>query len=115
MRSCSPPTRWWRPAGASSPKPMATRRSSAACGCCPDGGIMVLTGLALKPSRQADAHENRDHAGRVQGAHVGEIAAYVASGEGVGKAGGYAMQGRAEAFVRFDQRLLQQRRRTAAL
>jgi septum formation protein len=29
-----------------------------------------------------------------------EIAAYVASGEGVGKAGGYAVQGRAEAFVR---------------
>ena len=29
------------------------------------------------------------------------IAAYVASGEGQGKAGGYAIQGRAEAFVRF--------------
>jgi septum formation protein len=31
---------------------------------------------------------------------AGEIAAYVASGEGLGKAGGYAIQGRAEAFVR---------------
>lgn len=30
-----------------------------------------------------------------------EIAAYVASGEGEGKAGGYAIQGRAGAFVRF--------------
>jgi septum formation protein len=30
-----------------------------------------------------------------------EIHAYVASGEGLGKAGGYAIQGRAEAFVRF--------------
>lgn len=30
-----------------------------------------------------------------------EIRAYVASGEGMGKAGGYAIQGRAEAFVRF--------------
>jgi septum formation protein len=30
----------------------------------------------------------------------GEIAAYVASGEGIGKAGGYAIQGRADAFVR---------------
>jgi septum formation protein len=29
------------------------------------------------------------------------IQAYAASGEGVGKAGGYAIQGRAEAFVRF--------------
>ncbi len=32
-----------------------------------------------------------------------EIDAYVASGEGLGKAGGYAIQGRAEAFVRFLQ------------
>lgn len=30
-----------------------------------------------------------------------EINAYVACGEGLGKAGGYAIQGRAEAFVRF--------------
>ena len=30
-----------------------------------------------------------------------EIASYLASGEGIGKAGGYAIQGRAEAFVRF--------------
>ncbi len=30
-----------------------------------------------------------------------EIHAYVACGEGLGKAGGYAIQGRAEAFVRF--------------
>ena len=30
-----------------------------------------------------------------------DIDAYVASGEGMGKAGGYAIQGRAEAFVRF--------------
>ena len=30
-----------------------------------------------------------------------EIDAYVACGEGAGKAGGYAIQGRAEAFVRF--------------
>ena len=30
-----------------------------------------------------------------------EIEAYVATGEGLGKAGGYAIQGRAEAFVRF--------------
>ena len=30
-----------------------------------------------------------------------EIDWYVASGEGMGKAGGYAIQGKAEAFVRF--------------
>lgn len=33
--------------------------------------------------------------------HPDEIEAYIASGEGLGKAGGYAIQGRAEAFVRF--------------
>jgi septum formation protein len=32
---------------------------------------------------------------------AGEIDAYVASGEGLGKAGGYAIQGRAEALIRF--------------
>lgn len=31
--------------------------------------------------------------------HADEIAAYVASGEGLGKAGGYAIQGRAEALI----------------
>jgi septum formation protein len=31
----------------------------------------------------------------------GDVAAYAASGEGIGKAGGYAIQGRAEALVRF--------------
>lgn len=30
-----------------------------------------------------------------------EIAAYIASGEGLGKAGGYAIQGRAEALIRY--------------
>jgi septum formation protein len=30
-----------------------------------------------------------------------EIYSYVASGEGLGKAGGYAIQGRAEALIRF--------------
>ena len=33
--------------------------------------------------------------------HPAEIDAYVACGEGMGKAGGYAIQGRAEGFVRF--------------
>ena len=33
--------------------------------------------------------------------HNDEIESYVASGEGVGKAGGYALQGRAAAFIEF--------------
>ena len=32
---------------------------------------------------------------------AGEIAAYLACGEGIGKAGGYAIQGRAAAFIPF--------------
>jgi septum formation protein len=32
--------------------------------------------------------------------HADEIASYVAGGEGLGKAGGYAIQGRAEIFVK---------------
>lgn len=35
--------------------------------------------------------------------HADEIAAYVAGGEGRGKAGGYAIQGRAEALVKWMQ------------
>ena len=51
----------------------------------PDGGVKAavsLTRVAFKPLSAA------------------EIDAYVQCGEGVGKAGGYAIQGRAEAFVR---------------
>jgi nucleoside triphosphate pyrophosphatase len=51
----------------------------------PDGGVMtrtVLTRVAFKRLTSA------------------EVEAYVNCGEGMGKAGGYAIQGRAEAFVR---------------
>jgi septum formation protein len=51
----------------------------------PDGGVMtrtVLTRVAFKRLTSA------------------EVEAYVKCGEGTGKAGGYAIQGRAEAFVR---------------
>ena len=61
---------------------------------------MVLTALALKPP-------GKPMRTRVVTTRVSfkvltgrEIEAYVASGEGEGKAGGYAVQGRAEAFVR---------------
>jgi septum formation protein len=62
---------------------------------------MVLTALALKPPGKA--MRTRVAATRVafKVLSKGEIDAYVASGEGIGKAGGYAVQGRAEAFVRW--------------
>jgi septum formation protein len=61
---------------------------------------MVLTALALKPPGKP--MRTRVVATRVafKVLTAREIEAYVASGEGEGKAGGYAVQGRAEAFVR---------------
>ena len=59
---------------------------SAVCVIAPDGTLRTRiadTIVAFKPLSPADVH------------------AYVACGEGLGKAGGYAIQGRAEAFVRF--------------
>jgi septum formation protein len=60
----------------------------------------VLTALALKPPGKP--MRTRVVMTRVAFKVLSqlEIAAYVASGEGIGKAGGYAVQGRAEAFVR---------------
>ncbi|WP_288456221.1 nucleoside triphosphate pyrophosphatase [uncultured Sphingomonas sp.] len=59
---------------------------SAVCVIAPDGAVrtrLADTIVAFKPLSDV------------------EIDAYVACGEGLGKAGGYAIQGRAEAFVRF--------------
>lgn len=59
----------------------------------------VLTGVAVRaPDGRAVSRlvETRLHFKRLTEA---EIEAYLASGEGVGKAGGYAIQGRAGAFV----------------
>ncbi|MDR6789313.1 septum formation protein [Sphingomonas sp. BE138] len=59
---------------------------SAVCTIAPDGTLrtrLADTIVAFKPLTPA------------------EIDAYVACGEGLGKAGGYAIQGRAESFVRF--------------
>lgn len=59
----------------------------------------VLTAVALRaPDGRAASRlvETRLHFKRLTS---GEIEAYLASGEGLGKAGGYAIQGRAGAFV----------------
>lgn len=59
----------------------------------------VLTGVAVRgPDGRAVSRlvESRLHFKRLTTA---EIEAYLANGEGVGKAGGYAIQGRAGAFV----------------
>ena len=62
---------------------------------------VVLTALALKPPGKP--MRTRVVMTRVAFKMLSkhEIDAYVASGEGIGKAGGYAVQGRAEAFVRW--------------
>jgi septum formation protein len=59
----------------------------------------VLTGIAVvAPCGRAASRlvETRVHFKRLSDA---DVTAYLASGEGVGKAGGYAIQGRAGAFV----------------
>jgi septum formation protein len=59
----------------------------------------VHTAVSLRtPDGEASARrvETRLHVKRLQ---PGEIDAYVQSGEGLGKAGGYAIQGRAGAFI----------------
>jgi septum formation protein len=61
----------------------------------------VLTALALKPPGKAVRTRVVMTRVAFKGLSQREIDAYVASGEGVGKAGGYAVQGRAEAFVRW--------------
>jgi len=61
----------------------------------PDAGPVWLYEAGIGEDRAALVDD--DHI--VEGAL--EIDAYVACGEGLGKAGGYAIQGRAEAFVRF--------------
>jgi septum formation protein len=60
----------------------------------------VLTALAL--ARSGHVTRNRVIMTRVSFKRLtpAEIGTYAACGEGVGKAGGYAIQGRAEAFVR---------------
>jgi septum formation protein len=62
---------------------------------------LVITALVLKPPSKAlrSAIVSTRVAFKVLSPR--EIDAYVASGEGLGKAGGYAVQGLAEAFVRW--------------
>jgi septum formation protein len=63
---------------------------------------LVFTGIAALRSDDASAVRRRTVTTRVSFKRLttDELDAYVASGEGEGKAGGYAIQGRAESFVR---------------
>lgn len=61
----------------------------------------VLTAIALLGPGPDDVRERLSVSRvRFQRLHPDDIAAYVAGGEGIGKAGGYALQGHAAAFVR---------------
>lgn len=59
----------------------------------------VLTGVAVAAPDGRTAARLVESRVRFKRLTPGELAAYVASGEGVGKAGGYAIQGRAGALV----------------
>ena len=58
----------------------------------------VTTGVALRHGARAASRQVETHV-RMKRLSQPEIAAYLASGEWQGKAGGYAIQGRAGAFV----------------
>ena len=61
----------------------------------------VITAVAVAASGAAPRTRAVETVVRFKALDAPEIAAYLASGEWSGKAGGYAIQGRAEAFVRY--------------
>lgn len=61
----------------------------------------VYSGVALIDSDGALRHRLSETIVKFKRLSASEIDAYVASGEGLGKAGGYAIQGRAAGFVSF--------------
>ena len=82
------------------PKARAATRRHAAWTCCPAGAIGSMAGSACWPRMAGAALASSTTIVRVQAAdEADERELYLASGEWQGKAGGYAIQGRAAAFV----------------
>ena len=112
--SSSPPTRWSPSAAASCPRRKHRRSRTPACSCCPAGRTGSIPAIALiTPAAKLAPAAGRDP-GALQAPVARGIELYLASGEWRGKAGGYAIQGRAGASCVIC-RLLQQCRRPAAL
>ncbi len=61
----------------------------------------VYTGVALRAANGKIMQRIADSVVAFQQLSSQDIEAYAASGEGIGKAGGYAIQGRAAAYIRF--------------
>ena len=59
----------------------------------------VFTGVAVRAPDGREAHKVAETRVSLKRLHPDEIDAYIASGEWRGKAGGYAIQGRAGAFI----------------
>ena len=59
----------------------------------------VFTGVAVRAPDGREAHKVVETRVSLKRLHSDEIDAYIASGEWRGKAGGYAIQGRAGAFI----------------
>jgi septum formation protein len=60
----------------------------------------VITAIALAKNREVLASRTVLTRVAFRRLTVSEVASYLRSGEGLGKAGGYAIQGRAEIFVK---------------
>jgi len=92
-RLCSRPIRWWLP------KVDCEAQGRDCLNLLSGRAHRVLTGVAVQAPGGRTAQrlvESRVHFKRLT---PHEIDSYLASGEGVGKAGGYAIQGRAGMFV----------------
>ena len=75
---------------------LAVGKAAKVAGACPDDFVLAADTVVAVGTRILPKVETRLHFKRLT---PGEIEAYLDGGEGVGKAGGYGIQGHAGAFV----------------
>ena len=114
-RWSSPPTPSSPSAAASCPRPRARTRRAPPWRCSPAGATACISAVTLIDADGKARHRLSTSIVAFKRLSEAELAAYLASGEWRGKAGGYAIQGRAEALVRMRLGLLFGRGRPAAL
>ena len=99
--SCWPPTAWSPAAGASCPRPRPKQEARACLALLSGRRHRVLGGVAVGWAGWQGAHAAGRDRGALQAPRDGRDRRLLRSGEWQGKAGGYAIQGRAARFVAF--------------